>query len=806
MSIDNTPQTNNAPIKDENFDFTGLLLDYLKNWKWFLLCVVITTALAYCYSSTIIPTYQVSASVYLNDDSATKSNAVSISSNDPMVNMKTYIDETEIEILKSRNNLLKIVDSLKMAYSYYYVGRLRDVPLYHSSALVVSMDSTNLYNLTAPVTLIVSKDGNAYSVKSHTMVNGSDIEAENTFGSLPETIDLPCGSVTIAPSGLSSQMNGAEKVIINNPNSVAGALASNLSIEFAKNANTILRIRLNTPLIEQGRDVINTLINFYNKQIIEDKNRSAIQTEAFILDRLVMIHSELKDVEDRLRSYREQHNISDIDAQTAMNLSQQNQAEIQLGEVDAQLRILDDVEGQIKRQDNFGTLPNVVDDPGVKAEIDKYNTQVNAYNHLAKDQTDESDMVRESKQKLIEQKNLILRNISSAKNGIRQHRSSIASVGGRSVSQLSAQPSIDKGLQEIFREQSVKVNIYTFLLQKREEIALQKTLATPTAQLIDNPTGSGPVSPNKILILFLGFIIGLLIPGLLILIRRMLTPKFNDQEELERLTSVPIIGEICEDDTDEAVVVGANVASPIAELFRLMRNNINFTSSGSEKMVIMLTSTISGEGKTFIALNLAMTYALTDNKVCVVGLDVRRPVLAHTCGLNNERGVTTYLSGQENDLNSLIHQSSFNDNLYILPAGPIPPNPNELLLSSRMKKMFEQLRNDFDYVIVDTSPIGMISDTFLVTPYSDVQIYVARAGYTSRKCLRVLHQAVNQHRLPKAYIVLNGVNMASSTYIYRRYGHYAFDAKRTYGYGYGYGANNKRKGMFSFLKRKKRKH
>ncbi|MBO5053991.1 MAG: polysaccharide biosynthesis tyrosine autokinase [Muribaculaceae bacterium] len=805
MSTD-TLQKNDIKTKDESFDITGLLLDYLKHWYWFLICVIITTGLAYYYSSTIIPTYQVSASVYLNDESAANGKAVNFSSTDPMVNLKTFIDETEIEILKSRNNLIKIVDSLKMSYSYYYVGKLRDIPTYRSSVLEASMDSTSLNDLDNPITLTISQEDNKFNVKAETRTDGEEIVQESTFDRLPAQIKLPSGVVTLSQAGKTSQMTQAEKIVISNPRTVAANLSANLSIEFPKNSNSILRINLNTPIIEQGRDVINTLITFYNRKIIEDKNRSAIQTEAFIIDRLRMIQGELGDVEEKLKTYREQHNISDKDAQIATNLSQQSQAEIQTSQLDAQIDILSDVETQVKSQDKFSTLPNVVDDPGVKAEIEAYNTLVNRYNALSEVQTEETDIVKESKQRLNEQRNLVLSNIRSAKNSLRQHRSSVASVGGRSASQLSAQPKIDKGLQDIFREQSVKNDIYTFLLEKREEIAIQKTLATPTAQLIDNPMGSGPVSPKRYLILAIGVLIGLLIPGLLLLIKRCLSPKFNDQEELERVTSVPILGEICLDKSEDPIVVGDKVATPIAELFRLMRNNINFTSQGRNRMVIMLTSTISGEGKTFIALNLAMTYALTNKKVCVVGLDIRRPVLAHTCGLTNQRGVTTFLSGQEKDLNSLIHQSSFDDNLYVLPAGPIPPNPNELLMSDNMKEMFKQLREQFDYIIVDTSPIGMISDTHLVTPHTDIQIYVARAGYTTRKSLKVLHQAISQNRLPKAYIILNGVNMNSNTYIYRRYGHYAYNAKHTYGYGYGYGKTPHKRRLSDIFKRRKHQH
>ena len=791
----------NKKAPEESFDTAGLLLEYLSNWKWFLLGAIICGAIAFYYCATIIPTYNVSAAIYLNNDNASKTEAVSMNNADPMVSMKTYIDETEIEILKSRNNILKIVDSLDLAYSYYQIGKLRDFPIYRTEPISAELDSVSLRNLSSPITVVIEKNGNDFNIHTESVLSGESIEKDFTTSKFPFSMDLASGRLTLRKSDVNPNLTYTEKIIITNPAAVAGRISGSLDIQFTENAPTILQVSLNTSIVEQGKDIINTLIEFYNRQMLEDKNRSAIQTEAFILDRLSMISGELKDVEERLREYRQAHNITDIQAQTNLNLTQKSNTESQMENIDGEIRIFEEAQRDIRQQgSNISRIGAITTNEAVNSEIQKYNNMVGRYEVLSRDLTEENEQVKEAITEIQKQRSVLLSNISSAESNLRKRRSGIASIGGASASQLSAQPTIDKGLQEIFREQSVKDNIYTFLLQKREEIALQKTLATPTAQLIDNPTGSGPVKPNRTLILGIGVLIGLLIPALIILFKRLFSPKFKDQEELSRMTSVPIIGEICQDDSKEPVVVGKNVASPIAELFRLLRNNINFTSGGGEHKVILLTSTISGEGKTFAALNLAMTYALTPKRVLVIGLDIRRPVLARTCGMTNERGITTYLSGQEDDINNLIQQSSFNEYLYVLPAGPVPPNPNELLLSERMRKMFDKLRGEFDYIIVDSSPIGMISDTYLITQFSDIQIYVTRASYSTKKSLIVLHSAVKTGRLPHAYILLNGVNMNSSSYIYRRYGHYGYNARRTYGYGYGYGNNAKhkkhKKGLF----------
>lgn len=778
---------NKGPVEDV-MDTTGLLLDYLANWKWFVLSVVLCAIGAYFYIATIVPTYQVNASIYLNNESTQSKEAFALNPENPLLNMKNFIDETELEILKSRNNVIKIVDSLRMAYSYWRVGNLRDIPMYNDRAIDAEMDSIALNDLENPITITVSnssKEGK-YDIEATTVFNEIEENKKLDAVDLPCTVDLTCGSVTVTRVEQVPELEGTQKVIVRNPRSVASTLSSSLNIEFAEKAPTIVRISYNTPIPREGTDVINTLVDFYNRQIIADKNASAMQTEAFILDRLVMINDELRDVEQRLQDYRQAHNISDLQQQVTTNLATTKSTQNQLAEIEAEATIINDIENTIRKANNYDPLPAVTTNATLNQVIVKYNQKISRLTRMLETSTPDNPLVRTLQEELTRDKADILQSVASVKRGIQARRRNVAAIEGQSQSQLSALPPVDKGLQEIFREQQVKVNIYTFLLQKREEIALQKTLATPTARLIDDPSSTGPVSPRRMVIYFLALILGLAIPAAIIFLKRFFFPIYKDQEELQRLTNVPIIGEISTDTSkdDKAIVVGPNVSTPIAELFRLLRNNIGFTKNGANKKVILVTSSISGEGKTFVATNLALTYALTGKKVVVVGMDIRRPVLAHKFGLNNQQGVTTFLSGQVADINSLLHKSDLSDNLYILPAGPVPPNPNELLLSENMGRMMEQLRDDFDYVILDSAPIGVISDSFLIIPYSDIQLYVTRASYSTKSCLKVLHQAIRDNRLSDPYIVLNGVDINSGSYSYRKYGHYYRGSSSTYGYGY----------------------
>lgn len=770
---------------EEAFDTTGLLLAFLVNWKWFVLSVFVCLVVAWFYIARQVPVYQVNASIYLSQDNSSQRNAFNVGqSTDPMVALKNYIDETELEVLKSKNNVIKIVDSLNLAYSYYKEGTFRDIPLYENNAIEASLDSASLRNLREPIQIDVSRnDDDTYRVKVATTYNGVEEKKDFDSAAMPLDIELSHGTLTLKKSPVTAPLESKEKIVIVSPRARAAQLSGSLNIEFAKNSDKIIRISYNTTVVKEGIDVINALLEFYNREIIEDKNRSAIQTEAFILDRLVMISGELRDVENRLQAYRQAHNITNIEAQTGLNLNLKSDYEKQMAENDAELNIIDEIERIVSSADTYETLPAAINNTTVSQIIEAYNRKVNQLNRTLEGSTPDNPLVRTMQDELSRDKARILQNLATTKRSIMARRSAIQNLESRSAGQLASTPTVDKGLQEIFREQSVKVNIYTFLLQRREEIALQKTLATNTARLIDDPVGGAPVSPRKMMIMAVAFIIGLLIPGLVIFIRRMLFPIFADQEELERITKVPVLGEICETDSGSAadMVVGQNVSTPIAELFRLLRNNISFTRGGADARVILVTSTISGEGKTFVAANLAMTYALMGKRVVVIGLDLRRPMLAHRFGFSNRRGVTTYLSGQESNANELILKSKENDNLYVLPAGPLPPNPNELLMSANMGRLMTTLRNEFDYVIIDSAPIGVISDTFLITRYSDLQLYVTRAHYTSKTSLKTLQNAIDSNKFSSVYIVLNGVNIKSSSYQYRRYGQYG---SSTYGYGY----------------------
>ncbi len=780
---------NNKELQQEEpFDLVGLLLEYLAQWKWFVLSVIICVGLGYVFISRIVPIYEVSASIYLNDDNqGATGSAVALGSEMPLLNTKDYLDETEIEILKSRNNLIKIVDSLDLAYTYYEVGNFRDNQIYGTNAVDARLDSISLKNLSAPIEVIVSKDDSKYrffiSTKYGAVAEQKTIETD----SLPISVELSQGTLQLLPSKTTKLLNGEQKIVVSNPNWVAARLSGSLKIEFARNASTILRITCSTPVIAEGIDVINTLIDIYNQDIIADKNRSALQTEAFIIERLALISGELQEVEKDVEEYRKEKKITDISAEAGMYLSQTSANDAEIAQVDAKRQLIKDVKGIVTAQDDYTPIPQVIDDPALNAMIEAYNKKLAQRSVMLEGGTENNPIVQSMQEDLARSKNEIYRGISNVEHSLGVQRSSLVKQDSRISGRISNIPTYERELTGIFREQRIKDNIYNFLLEKREEIALQKTLATPTARLIDNPLGSGPVYPRHLSIYGIAILIGLIVPAFIVFLRRVFFPIFKDKDDLERVTDVPILGEVSIASANQKFVVGNGVTTPIAELFRLIRNNVQFALSDNEKKVLLVTSSLSGEGKTFIATNLGLTFALSGKKTLIIGMDIRRPIIAHNFDLSNEYGVTTYLSSQVGNINEIIHPSGVNDNLFVLPGGPVPPNPNELLMSDRMKEMIDKLRSQYDYIVIDTAPIGVVSDTFLIAPMTDVQLYVTRANYSTKRCLKVMHQAITIGRFKRCYLILNAVNIKSGGYVYKKYGRYGkYGYKSSYGYGYGY--------------------
>ena len=804
----NTENTSKKSLSslDDSFDIMGLLLDYLSNIKYFILCSVICCGIGYYLYSTKTPTYNVSASIYLNNESQSSGSFALNSTPEAMLGPTGYLDETELEILKSRNSIVNIVDTLGLVYKYYKVGKFKDIPVYGNNPIVAEMSQADLINLSSPIQFNINEYEGKYKVILKTNYHGIDTD-EEFVTSLPAKVQTPHGEVNLSLSKIASRFDGEQKIIIDKRLSVAQSISSNLTIAYSPNSMTIIKIIYSTPVIAMGEDIIYALVDLYNQNIIEDKNRSAVQTEEFILDRLVMISSELKDVEQRLENYKRDHNIAtSVESQAAIYSSKTDATAEQLDQIDLQLQLLDEVNAAVLRQNDYSPIAQICDDAELSSLIEQYNTKVSQLHRTLETVTNDNPLAVKMKDDISREKSKLVQSIRSVKNNLLARRRAISSKNTENSGKLATVPTIDKGLQEIFREQQVKVNIYTFLLQRREEIALQKALATPTAYLIDSPLGIGPISPKLSSHIGASLLIGLLIPALIIFLIRLFFPVFKDKDELKRVTDVSILGEICHiDGKVTGIILKENSDDNASELIKLLRVNIEMVLNGlgKDKNVILTTSTISGEGKSFCVANIAAAFAIKGKKVLVIGADVRRPVIHHLYNVDREPGLTNFLMGNITDYKDIIKSCDVSPNLYIVPTGPIPPNPNELLSNGKFEDLLAIVRKEYDYVFIDSAPVGIISDTLIISHLSDMQLYIARANYTKRNCISIMKSEIASGRLSHCYLILNDVNITSSSYSYRRYGNYGNYGN--YGYGYGYGNHTKKQSWWNRLLKKIRK-
>lgn len=783
---------------EESFDVTGFLLECLAHWKWFVACVVVLAAVAlfYCFRQT--PLYEVTSAVYIQDNKSDNGNVLLESLG--LSPYKNNIDN-EIEVFRSKNQITAVVEALGLYKSYAWKSFMRTTPLYGNSPVEFVLDSVDLRAIESPLQIELKPlQGGKFHLeaKTHTPDGDRVMLCDRAIDGLPYELPFAGGMVQLRYTG--DTVPVLEKTLsmtLSNPRSVSKAIALNLTVAFASKDATILNVIYRTPVVQEGKDFVSTLVDFYNIDAANLKNRGNEKTQEFIDSRLSSISEELAVVEAQVEAYRSRNNLIDISTEAQLYLEQTGHADGQLAELELQKSLVDYVEEFLAVPENeYMPIPVLgIDNEDFAALISEYNKSLQQRERLLLSSSESNPVVAELTRSVKTQRALLLKGIESIRKGVEIKKRDISKQDRRIEDKIKNVPVYERELSDIIRQQRIKENLYIFLLEKREENSLAKSMVVPVARIIDDPDSTNePVSPKKILILCAAVLFGLLIPAFVIYLRMVFYPVLKDKKTLERLTSIPILAEISRKPEGKFFVVEKKSVEPIAELFRLVRNNLQFVLTSSDKKVLAVTSSVMHEGKTFIASNMALSFALTGKRVLLIGVDIRRPRLSENFHIPNREGVTTYLSGVNTDLASLIHPSGVDPNLDVLMAGPIPPNPNELLMSKRFDQMIDYARAHYDYVILDTAPLGMVSDTFLLTRAVDIVVYVARANYTNKAAIEMLNGWIRSKRIAvPTYLILNDVNMKSKAYSYRQYG------GGRYGYGYGY-ANQSRE-MLPWYKR-----
>lgn len=767
-------QFDNTEEKDDLISVMEVVGKFIRHWKWFVLSLIVILTVTSIYLRYSTPVYSISSDIKLKENNQSgSSGAVAIEDLAMLGSIDNIADEAEV--IRSRTIVRSAINRLGLHTSYIVEGRIKSTDLYNKSPIIVAMEQNQLDELSENIDFNMRYDE---SDVLHISGSIGGNKVDTTFTSLPALLPTVHGNISFVKRDGIESRNRVLNVTIRTADGVIKSFRKNLTITTKSGRATrssLLTMTFNTPYPEKGIDFLTTLVDVYNNEMIEDKNMEARNTQEFINERLNIIDKELSSADVSVEEYKRTQGLTDMQVDLQRNIQMGSQYERDLVNVETQLNVVNSLSSYVNDTENVNRpIPSNIgiDDPTLVATSNEYNKLLLERERMSQSMTDENPVLRRIDEQIAGLRSSINSSIRSVQQGLsiqrRDARNQANIYGGR----LGSMPTQEREFVDLTREQQIKQNLFLMLLQKREENALALAATSNTAKIINEAVLGQKVFPKTKIIYLAAFLLALLIPAGIIYLLDLLQYKIKTRSDVERLSKVPILGEIPTHLESEDVVVTENDTSEINEAFRILRTNLMF-SLGADKKVMIFTSTISGEGKTFLAINTAMSLALLNKKVIVIGMDIRLPRLRQHFELNNKSGLTDYLSGFERDINPLIVQSKQNENLFVLHAGTIPPNPAELLSQSKLDDLLLKLRNEYDYIIIDSAPAGLVTDTLILNRLTDATIYLARAGYSKKTNLKFANDLMKQNKLKNMLLVINDVKD-----YYHGYG---------YGYGYGYG-------------------
>lgn len=809
--------------EQSSFNFQKLYTIFILNWKWFVLSIIICLGCSYLYLRYKSPVYATSAKLLIKDDSNNKSASAEDAISGMMdfgIISSNYGVDNEIEILNTRTLAAEAVRDLKLYTSYWKKGRVKSVILYKNQPINVDVDAAHLEKLNAPISMSIERDENKYIVKGkyYVSVDENTVEGpfkfEKTLAGFPATIGTKAGTLYFTNGKTRMKDGDVMKVVIVSPMMMAAQYSSALSLEQTSKTSTTLNMQLNDKNIQRGIDYLRQLVICYNRQANEDKNEIAIRTEAFVNDRLEKINSELNSTEGQLENYKKRNRLVELKVDAKESVTNLSSYEQKLNEAATQISLINSLIQFAERPGNkYQVLPSNI---GLRDEasislINDYNKVALERNRLLRTASESSPVVEELTSQLKDMNSSIRMALSQAKRNLEIQRNAVASQYGQYNQEVSRTPEQERILTQIGRQQEVKSGLYLMLLQKREENSISLAATADKGKLVEFPQYVGKVSPKTNIILLLGLILGIAIPSLVLYLLQFFRYRIEGHDDVESLTDIPIIADVAVANdaakTRADIVVHENENNQMEEIFRSMRTNLQFMMKPEDK-VIMFTSSTSGEGKTFNAANLAISFALLGKKVVLVGLDIRKPRLAELFEIDNHHtGITKLLVKDDptwNDVQKEILPSEINKNLDLLMAGPIPPNPGEIVTRPSLEKVLNLLKENYDYILVDTAPVGLVTDTLQIGKLVDATVFMCRADYTPKAAFNAINMFKAEKKLKNMAIVINGIDMSKKKYgyyygvgkygRYRNYGSYSkygnYTSYGTYGNKYGNANDN----------------
>ena len=769
MAKFNTPPT--AQQEEQIIDFGAFVRKYKRYWWLFLLSLIACISLAFVYLKIAKRVYNVKAVVLVAQDDNGAGAGASLLKSMKLMGQGSKVDD-EMVVFSSQELCTQVVKQLKLNRSYVEdKGWFKPERDHYNSSPIEVIAPEEMYDTLSSVKfkIDVDKAGRA-NIKA---TSGKHKLADVKGATLPTTLKTVYGTFAIKATEKFKQGKECHITARLTGNQILGErLNKRIKVKLASKKSNGINLSIAENNKSRGIDILNTLMDLYNDRGQREKDEQAINTAKFIDERLALIYKGLTSSEADIESYKKAHKIVDPELQIKSAVAKQELSDRAIVKLETNKQLLGMVRDFVSNPANkHSYIPFEVDSSAASGSIRAYNNLLAKRQELAQSAKGDNLALKQLDEQIDAMHGNVLQGINSSIKGVDMQLNKMRSQANMTASEMGQVPTEEREARELLRQQGIQNTLYTFLLEKREENALVLAATTPKGKIVDHAYAqTTPISPNRMVVLVMALLASLLLPLLLVYLKDLFTTKFSNQDELEEISQVPFIGHIHHNRHNTQLVVKEGKTSAIVELFRYVRNNLQFMLNKEDDKVILVTSSVSGEGKSFISTNIASSFALLGKRVALVGMDIRSPKLATMLDLQEVPGVTSYLSRSDVTLDQIAQPCREVNGLDVFVGGAIPPNPSELLLSDRVKDMFRDLRERYDVIIVDSAPVAMVSDSFALDKYSNATVYVTRANYTKRNLIKFMNRIAANKQLKNMCVVLNDTKPSNDN---------------TYGYGYG---------------------